>query len=88
MGKLATSLVALPVVAIFAGCSTSETLHHEGVTSYAGNAIRANTVLQMVDPWQYGVHETDLETPHERPWQVESTGASDDGGSDASDAKP
>ena len=85
MRKLAKGLVASAVILLLAGCSTSETLHHEGVTSYAGDAIAANTVLQMVDPWQYGVQDTDIETPAERPWRRDAS-ASASGG--ATQAKP
>jgi hypothetical protein len=84
MRKLMAGLIASVVLPVFAGCTTSDTLHHEGVTSYAGNAIAANTALQMVDPWQYGVQDTDLETPAERPWRQKA--ASSDG--DSSEAKP
>jgi hypothetical protein len=38
----------------------------DGVTPDAGNAIAANTVMQMVDPWQYGVQNTDLQVPADR----------------------
>jgi hypothetical protein len=48
-----------------AGCS--ETYQRlDGVTPMAGDAIAANTVMQMVDPWQYGVQDTDLEVPADR----------------------
>jgi hypothetical protein len=87
MRMLAKGLVASAVILLLAGCTTSETLHHEGVTSYAGDAIAANTVLQMVDPWQYGVQDTDLETPAERPWRRDADAAAS-GGSNASQAKP
>lgn len=83
MFKLAKGLVSSAAILLLAGCTTSETLHHEGVTSYAGDAIAANTVLQMVDPWQYGVQDTDLETPAERPWRRDAAG-----GGNAAPAKP
>lgn len=85
MRKLAKGLVSSAVILLVAGCTTSETLHHEGVTSYAGDAIAANTTLQMVDPWQYGVQDTDLETPAERPLR-RGTGAATPGGGNASQA--
>ena len=48
-----------------AGCS--ETYQRvDGVTPGAGDAIAANTVMQMVDPWQYGVQDTDLSVPADR----------------------
>ncbi|MBO6716534.1 MAG: hypothetical protein JJ913_01115 [Rhizobiaceae bacterium] len=81
MRKLVTLSPAAVALALLAGCTTSETLHHEGVTSYAGNAIAANTMLQMVDPWQYGVQNTNLETPAERPWRKEAAASSNSGGS-------
>ena len=36
------------------------------MTPGAGDAIAANTVMQMVDPWQYGVQDTDLSVPADR----------------------
>lgn len=55
---------ALPLAALLlVGCQTSEAVRHEGVTSGAGNAIAANTVMQMVDPWPVGVQNTRLTTP-------------------------
>ena len=51
--------------AAFAGCS--ETYQRiDGLTPGAGDAIAANTVMQMVDPWQYGVQDTDLSVPADR----------------------
>ena len=49
----------------FGGCS--ETYQRvDGVTPGAGDAIAANTVMQMVDPWQYGVQDTDLSVHADR----------------------
>ena len=48
------------------GCNHDSYQRNEGDTSYAGNAIAANTAMQMVDPWPEGVGDTDLETPAER----------------------
>lgn len=87
MRLVAAGLFAFALAPVLAGCSTTETLHHEGVTSYAGDAIRANTVLQMVDPWQYGVQDTDLETPAERPWRKAASADAGSGGT-SGDAKP
>lgn len=53
--------------ALLCACTTDTTLRHEGVTAYAGDAIAANTALQIVDPWPYGAQETDLKTPAVRP---------------------
>lgn len=46
-----------------AGCTTSEPLRYEGVSRGAGDAIAANTVMQMVDPWPAGVEQTHLNVP-------------------------
>ncbi|MGN6466683.1 MAG: hypothetical protein ACTHLP_14505 [Rhizobiaceae bacterium] len=45
-----------------AGCQ-SEYARNEGVTGMAGDAIAADTVLQMVDPWPRGVENTHLVVP-------------------------
>jgi hypothetical protein len=48
-----------------AGCN--ETFQRlDGLTPGAGNALAANTVMQMVDPWQYGVQNTNLVVPADR----------------------
>ena len=39
------------------------------MTPGAGDAIAANTVMQMVDPWQYGAQDTDLSVPADRSSQ-------------------
>jgi len=63
-----TTFLALTALALLSACTSTDTvLRPEGVTSFAGNAIRANTVMQMVDPWPYGVQDTRLKTPAERP---------------------
>lgn len=59
-----------------AGCSET-TQRLDGVTPGAGDAIAANTAMQMVDPWQYGVQNTDLEVPADRG----DTASADDGSS-------
>lgn len=48
------------------GCTSDDHLRIEGLTPGAGNAIAANTAMQMVDPWQYGVQHTDLDVPADR----------------------
>jgi len=61
-------LVALALAAFCAGAGgCSETYQRmDGVTPGAGDAMAANTVMQMVDPWQYGVQDTDLKVPADR----------------------
>ncbi len=51
---------------MLAGCTHENFQRNEGVTTHAGNAIAANTAMQMVDPWPEGVEDTDLKTPAER----------------------
>jgi hypothetical protein len=61
------TFMAITALALLSACTSTDTvLHPEGVTSYAGNAIAANTAMQMVDPWPYGVQNTKLKTPAER----------------------
>lgn len=45
-----------------AGCQ-SEYARNDGVTGQAGDAIAADTVMQMVDPWPRGVENTNLVVP-------------------------
>lgn len=60
------SVAFLVAVSAAAGCVSEETARYQGVTTGAGEAIAANTVLQMVDPWQRGVEDTDLAVPADR----------------------
>ena len=46
-----------------AGCTASQQVRGDGAYLESGNAMHANTVLQMVDPWPAGVEETDLRVP-------------------------
>lgn len=48
------------------GCTHENFQRNEGVSAHAGNAIAANTAMQIVDPWPEGVEDTDLKTPAER----------------------
>jgi hypothetical protein len=48
---------------VVAGCTSDEFARNEGVTGRAGDAIAANTVMQMVDPWPRGVENTNLRVP-------------------------
>ena len=63
MSRKLLLLAVLPM--IVSGCM-ADTQRVTGVTSGAGNAIAANTAMQMVDPWQPGVDDTDLMTPANR----------------------
>jgi len=64
-------ILALLASACFGLAGCSETYQRvDGVTPGAGNAIAANTAMQMVDPWQYGVQDTDLDVPADRGVQA------------------
>jgi len=80
--KMAKTILAIAFAASccgLAGCS--ETYQRlDGVTPAAGDAMAANTVMQMVDPWQYGVQDTDLNVPADRGDTAAATGE-DAGGS-------
>lgn len=56
------AFAVLPLLAA-SGCMSEDVLRYDGVTTSAGNAIAANTMMQMVDPWQPGVENTRLRTP-------------------------
>jgi len=58
--------LALPGLALLAGCMTEDALRYDGVTTLAGDAIAANSAMQMVDPWPRGVENTRLRVPAER----------------------
>ncbi|WP_192243745.1 hypothetical protein [Mesorhizobium silamurunense] len=55
--------IALLLAGVLAGCTSDDYVRTEGVTPAAGNAQASNTVMQMVDPWQYGVQNTRLLVP-------------------------
>ena len=48
------------------GCTSDDYRRADGLTDGAGNAMAANTVMQMVDPWQDGVQNTKLLVPAAR----------------------
>ncbi|RWL86923.1 MAG: hypothetical protein EOR68_17520 [Mesorhizobium sp.] len=49
------------------GCTSDDYVRTEGVTPGVGNAQASNTAMQMVDPWRYGVQNTRLLVPAQRP---------------------
>jgi hypothetical protein len=77
--RIAFTISCLGLLAL-AGCTSDEYLRTEGMTIGAGNAQAANTVMQMVDPWQLGVQATNLKVPAERS-QPAADAASSDGSS-------
>jgi hypothetical protein len=58
--------MVLLVCAGLGGCAQDDYLRTDGLTVGAGDAIAANTAMQMVDPWQYGVQNTRLKVPAQR----------------------
>ena len=81
MPRLMLSIGFAAACSLLTGCT--ETFQRlDGVTPDAGNAIAANTVMQMVDPWQYGVQDTNLEVPADRG--DAQAAAADDGSSSGS----
>ena len=62
MARLMLSIVRLPPPVLRPGRLHRDlTSASTASTPGAGDAIAANTVMQMVDPWQYGVQDTDLQ---------------------------
>jgi hypothetical protein len=59
--------IALFLVGFAGGCTSDDYVRTDGVTPGVGNAQASNTVMQMVDPWKYGVQNTRLLVPAQRP---------------------
>lgn len=53
-------------VVFLVGCTTEDVVRYDGVTLSAGDAIAANSAMQMVDPWPRGVENTRLRVPAAR----------------------
>lgn len=66
MRLILRSSVVLLLAGFAGGCTSDDYVRSEGVTSGAGDAQAANTVMQMVDPWKYGVQNTRLLVPAKR----------------------
>ena len=73
--------VLICVAGLATGCMSDQYRRADGLTDGAGDAMAANTVMQMVDPWQDGVQDTHLLVPASRGTAAAS--AADD----AADAK-
>lgn len=73
MRALTTMLLAS--AAALSACTSDETLRLDGMTIGAGEAIAANTAMQMVDPWPRGVENAKLRTPAVRKRPVVASGA-------------
>lgn len=63
-----TARATLPLLLALAsqGCTSDDYARQDGLTFGAGDAIAANTVMQMVDPWPAGVQDTRLKVPAQR----------------------
>jgi len=61
------SCIALLLAGFASGCTSDDYVRTEGVTPGVGNAQASNTAMQMVDPWKYGVQNTKLLVPAQRP---------------------
>lgn len=59
--------LCIALLSVVGGCTSDDYVRTEGVTPGAGNAQASNTAMQMVDPWQYGVQNTKLRVPAQRP---------------------
>lgn len=55
--------VLIGLAGLASGCMSDAYRRADGLTNGAGNTIAANTVMQMVDPWQKGVQDTKLRVP-------------------------
>lgn len=73
-------LAALTVItSLGSGCMSDEYRRADGLTDNAGEAMAANSVMQMVDPWQDGVQDTRLLVPAARGSTAVSAGAATGG---------
>lgn len=77
------TFLLLGSAAFLAGCAQDDLMRTEGPTLTAGNALAANTALQMVDPWPAGVEDNEFSVPSDRGGESEN-GA----GGTASSPKP
>lgn len=66
MRLVAGLCITLLLAGLSSGCTSDDYVRSEGPTTGAGNAQAANTVMQMVDPWKYGVQNTKLLVPAQR----------------------
>ena len=58
--------VLVGLAGLGSGCMNDAYRRADGLTNSAGNTTAGNTVMQMVDPWQDGVQDTDLLVPASR----------------------
>ena len=58
--------ILIGLAGLGSGCMSDEYRRADGLTDGAGNAMASNSVMQMVDPWKYGVQNTRLLVPAQR----------------------
>lgn len=58
--------VLIALTGFGSGCISDANRRADGLTDGAGNSMASNSVMQMVDPWQNGVQDTDLLVPASR----------------------
>ncbi len=80
MRKKVKLAVLIGLAGLGSGCMNDGYRRADGITVGAGNTMAANSVMQMVDPWQEGVQDTRLLVPASR-------GAAAAAADDAADAK-
>ncbi len=81
MKKIIVMILAGSAALLAQGCTTNApddqySRRVEGTDGRTGNAVKANTVLQMVDPWPEGVEDTNLKVPAERSADGDGEGES------------
>lgn len=56
-------IAVILAITVISGCQSQEPIYSETISPSAGDAIAANTAMQMVNPWPPRVKETNLATP-------------------------
>jgi hypothetical protein len=59
-------LAAAALAGLLSGCAQDDFMRTEGLTLAAGDAVAANSALQVVDPWPADVEDTALHPPADR----------------------
>ena len=54
------------LASVLTGCAQDDFMRTEGLTLAAGDAVAANSMLQIIDPWPRGVEDTQLNPPADR----------------------
>ncbi len=68
--RLSRSIAMIAAGAMLAGATGCASEHYrrgDGITDGLGDSVAHNTALQIVDPWQEGVEDTDIDAPYVRP---------------------